>query len=573
MTTATAAEVEGRKRGRPRRAPNMATALGGAFVAAALALGSGLATHTWPSDLYRDRPIEFAREIVGAEPWDKQVEILEAVRDHKRVAVTSGHKVSKSHSAGLIALWFYSSFDDARVVMSSTTSRQVDKILWREIRMMHARAGRCVGCKAADKARLARREPAGPLPCPHSQLIDGDLGVLARTGLRTTSDFREIVGFTAREAEAVAGVSGKNLLYILDEASGIPDEIFAAIEGNRAGGARVVMFSNPTKTEGEFFEAFHAKAELYKLIQISSEETPNVRAGREIIPGLATLEWVEEKRKEWGPDSPLYKVRVKGEFVLKEDGKIISIHAISEAEARWLEDVPAEGRLCIGIDPAGANDGDASDRDETVFAPRRGQKILNLLAVRGLDEHAILVNLLGMLKDCRRARDERPLVVLDSEGDIGSRVARCFRDHLADNPDDFDLICVKASNAATRQPQNYDRTRDELWANFADWLREGGAIPGDAKLAKELHAPEWFFVETKKGKLAKVTPKKDLRKFLGRSPDRADASLLAVWSDREPDVLMPPPAAPLRTAAGPSPDPEFASLDPYAGAAAWGRSR
>jgi hypothetical protein len=69
--------------------------------------------------------------------------------------------------------------------------------------------------------------------------------------------------------------------------------------------------------------------------------------------------------------------------------------------------------------------------------------------------------------------------------------------------------------------------RDELWANLAEWIREGGAIPDDARLTKELHAPEWHGQIS--GKL-KATPKSDLRKMLdGRSPDRADAVALAVW--------------------------------------------
>src|SRR5204862_354817 len=145
--------------------------------------------------------------------------------------------------------------------------------------------------------------------CPHSVVIEEEPGELARTGLKSV-DFREIVGFTAREAEAVAGISGRNLLYILDEASGIPDEIYEAIEGNRAGGARVVLLGNPTKTTGEFFDAFHAKARFYKTITVSSEQTPNVVTGRDEIPGLATRAWIEEKREEWRPDSALYKVRV-----------------------------------------------------------------------------------------------------------------------------------------------------------------------------------------------------------------------------------------------------------------------
>ncbi len=179
-------------------------------------------TIVWPSPRWRNDIIGFAHDVLGVGTWNRQEDLLRAIQEHPRVSCRSGHKVSKSNTAAIVALWFYCSFPDARVVMSSVTSRQVDAILWREMRKIKAKA---------------------KFP------IDGDMHEMARSGLKAF-DFREVVGFTAREAEAVAGISGANLLYLLDEASGIPDSIFEAIEGNRAGGARVVMFSNPTRTKG-----------------------------------------------------------------------------------------------------------------------------------------------------------------------------------------------------------------------------------------------------------------------------------------------------------------------------------
>lgn len=545
VTTSIAHETSRRPGRRPR---TLATSLAAACLSAAMAAGIGNTGHEWPSSRYRDDPVAFARDVLGVEPWLRQVELLEAIRDHKRVAVASGHKVSKSHSFAAAALWFYCSFPDARVVMSSTTSRQVDQILWRELRMMHARAGRCAECK--------RKSPGGPTPCPHSATIGGKLGQLARSGLKS-EDFREIVGFTAREAEAVAGVSGKNLLYLVDEASGVPDIIFEAIEGNRAGGARVALFGNPTRTEGEHFEAFHGKSEFYFTIRISSEETPNVITGREVVPGLATREWVEEKRREWGEDSPMYRIRVKGEHVLGEDGKILSVHDIAEAEARWA-DTPAKGRLYIGLDPAGPGEGG----DESVFTPRRGLRSFGAIAKRGLSEEAHLVHLLGLCAEHRERGERPPIVVIDRDGPIGVKVLRVLRAHADERPQDFEILAVRSSDRARRDPKNYDRIRDELWANLAQWMVEGGSFPEDARLAKELHAPEWI------GQLngrVKATDKKTLRKLLGRSPDRADSLALAVWESSALEHAEPgsPPA--------PEPDaydrvdPPTTGIDPYAG--------
>ena len=547
MTSSIANEVAERK---SRRKPVERLTFA-ASLREAIALECTLTTRMrFPSPHYRANPVGFFRDVLGVEPWSKQVEIITAVRDHPRVAVRSGHKVSKSHSAAGIALWYYASFDDARVVMTSTTSRQVDQILWRELRMMRARGGRCLACKQADPDGLVITRP-----CEHSGLIEGEQGELARTGLKSR-DFREIVGFTAREAEAVAGISGRNLLYIVDEASGVGDDVFEAIEGNRAGGARIVMFGNPTRNSGEFFEAFHGKAAHYRTITVSSEETPNVVEGREVVRGLATREWITEKRAEWGESSPMYTIRVKGLHAIAEAGKIFSIHTITTAEQRWADTSDA-GRLFIGIDPAG----ESGSGDETVFCARRGFKQLLLRAHQGMNEEQHLTQLLVYIATLKIQR-ETPVVVMDCEGSIGSKLHVLLRNYAEANPQAFEVVGIKAGQKAVRMPQIYDRMRDELAANLEQWFRDGGAILEDTKLEKDLHAFEWK--QAVNGRF-KITPKDVIRKLIGRSPDRYDALALCCW---EPLSLQDniPAGGQQHVAAQESGVP---TLDPYAAADAW----
>lgn len=479
----------------------------------------------WPSELYRKEPVRFANEVLGVDPWSRQIELIEAVRDHRRVAVRSCNKAGKSEGCAMVALWFYCCFTDARVVLTATTARQVDGILWRAIRKLVQRA----------KYR-----------------IDGDPGLLARTGLKAP-DFREIVGFTAREAEAVAGVSGANILYIADEASGIDDLLFEAIDGNLAGNGRIIMISNPTRTEGRFFEAFHSREQHYKTIHISALETPNVVQGRSVIPGMATREWVEEMKAEYGEDSPFYKVRVLGEFVAREEGKALSFEALTAAQKRW-EEAPAEGRLVIGIDPAG----EGETGDETAMAVRRGSKILSVTGWRSLTVDGILANLMGLILQHKEPR-EIPAVIVDKLGPIGERVfAQLWQ--AAEQHRQFEVFGVRGSDKAMREPHNYDRIRDELWANLVRWVREGGALPPDRKLERELHAPGWE--QQISGRL-KVTAKDELRKILGRSPDRADAVCLAVW---QPMAMQPSDGTERDEQ---DEDDDRPLLDPYAALDAW----
>jgi phage terminase large subunit len=482
----------------------------------------------WPSEHYQRDPVAFAREVLGMQPTARQCEILDAIRDHRRVAVRSCNKAGKSEACAMAALWFYCCFVDARVVLTATTARQVDGILWRAIR------------KLVQRAKFK---------------IDGDPGVLARTGIKAP-DFREIVGFTARESEAVAGVSGANILYIADEASGIDELLFEAIDGNLAGDGRVVMISNPTRTEGRFFDAFHSRSAHYRTIHVTAMESPNYIAGAKVVPGLATREWVDEMRAEYGEDSPFYKVRVLGEFVVNEEGKVLSIAAITEAELRW-DDTPATGRLVIGLDPAGPGEGG----DETAAAVRRGQKILRVLGWHGLTDDAIVMNVLGLILEHKESR-ETPVVVLDCLGPIGSVVHGKLRLAAEQHRGAFEVWGVRGSDRACREPQNYDRMRDELWANLVRWVRDGGALPADIRLSKELHAPSW---ESQINGRLKVTPKPELRQVLGRSPDRADAVCLAVW---EPMAMRPHDGSARQET---EPSDEGQPLDAYSGLDVWQR--
>ena len=294
-------------------------------------------------------------------------------------------------------------------------------------------------------------------------------------------DGREIVGFSTAEPERMSGISGANLLFIIDEASGVPEAIFEAIEGNRAGGARLMLFSNPTQTSGTFFDAFGTKREFWHPIHISSEETPNAHEGRVVIPGLATREWIDEKRREWGEASPLYQVRVRGDFPSQAENAIISLALVEDATARWA-DTPTEGTLTLGVDVARFGD------DETVIFPVRGRRALPPVIERKLDTVQVAGRVLEVARRLR-TESERPIVRVDVIG-VGAGVY----DQLAQAPEvDVHAVNVAESPSGTENQERFALLRDQMWFGLAAWLKEGGAIPDDPKLAAELVAPIYTF--------------------------------------------------------------------------------
>ena len=97
-----------------------------------------LATVIDPGEAQRARwaadPAGFVENDLGARLWEAQVEILEAVRDHVRVAVRSCNGSGKTYVAAHIVLWWLMAFPESMVITTAPTERQVREVLWREIR-------------------------------------------------------------------------------------------------------------------------------------------------------------------------------------------------------------------------------------------------------------------------------------------------------------------------------------------------------------------------------------------------------------------------------------------------------
>jgi len=315
------------------------------------------------------------------------------------------------------------------------------------------------------------------------------------------------------------GISSPNLLVVVDEASGYDPAIWEPLVGNLAGGGKLVATSNPTEPSGPFFDAFTTKAEFWRRLTFRSDQTPNVLEGRRVIPGLAERDWVEQRKQEWGEQSAAYQVRVLGEFPTQGDNAVIPIGLVNAAQKRYAE-TPADGRLHLGVDVARFGD------DETVIRPRRGDKALEPRVIHGADNVDVAGAALELARALRRpphyGEPEIPVVKIDEIGN-GSGVV-----DVLSRSQEVETIGVNVAESATTEGMH--RLRDQLWFGLRDWLQTG-AIEDDPKLLSELVAPTYGF--DVRGR-AQVESKDEIKKRLGRSPDRADALALSVY---EPPTL------------------------------------
>jgi len=125
----------------------------------------------------------------------------------------------------------------------------------------------------------------------------------------------------------------------------------------------------------------------------------------------------------------------------------------------------------------------------------------------------------------------------DASGSIGASLGGRLRGYQEQNPKAFRLLAIRSSDRAQREFLTCERMRDELTLSLEKWLRAGGEIPADDKLAGEMHAMEWE-IQPGSGR-QKVTAKTKLKRELGRSPDRYDALALACYEPQYTDEPVP----------------------------------
>jgi len=442
-------------------------------------------------DQYREKirtnPTAYLRDQLGVNPWGDsasgQIQIIESVRDHRRTIVKGCIASSKTCAAAMVTHWFLQSHYPARVFTLAPTFRQVKLNLWGEIRRFYG---------------------ASKIP------IGGDLAPVA-CELKIMDDLYAI-GFSTNEPDRVHGIHGANDLLILDELQGFKREMIEAIENALAGGnSKVLALCNPNVLTGEAYEAFHSKRALYNCISISAYDTPNVKEGRVIVPGMITREQAVEWEKVYGRDSNFVRVKVYAEFPKQEDDTLIPLDWIESAMARELEPGP---KISYGVDVA------RFGSDRTVTFPMAGRVGGKYTARQGNDLMATTGETAVLLRN-----NVGSLAGVDSCG-IGAGVV----DRLAELG-----LSVLSINVAERpdDPVKFHDKRSELWFMLREALDPDNpaaiSLEKDPDLIAEISSVK--FKITSSGKI-KVESKDEMKKRLGKSPDIADALCLSLYTSR-----------------------------------------
>ena len=429
------------------------------------------------AEVLRNSPVGFAREYLGVRLWSKQEEALNALRDHRRVAVKAGNGVGKGFTAAVAVLWFICSHNPAIVLTTAPTGRQVRHVLWREIRRLHGHSAELLG------------------------------GRMFSTRFEVAHD-RFALGLSTDEADQFQGFHCPNMLVVVDEAEGVAEPIYDAIEAvMTTGNCKLLLIGNPTSDSGTFRRAFHEDRRMFHNITISALESPNVEQQEVVIPGLTTGEWVAERGTMWGEGSPMYQARVLGQFCDHPQDSLIPLSKIEQAISLHAKSLPEEeATTVLAVDVA------RFGPDQSVLLLANSNRVLDIKTYQGLDT----MELTGRIVDAhRRWGPER--IVVDEIG-IGAGVV----DRLKEL--NLPVSGINVGRPARQRGQFVNLRAEGYWGLYELFNQEALAIPNDAELAGQLSSLRHRY--NSRGQFL-IEPKEEARARGLPSPDKADALMLA----------------------------------------------
>lgn len=426
-------------------------------------------------DRSRNDPAWFIRNVLGAEYLTpQQITVLESVRDHRRTLVTAGNSVGKTWLAARLALWFLYSHPKSKVITTAPTWIQVESLLWRELRA----------------AYLSAKFPLG--------------GDIHKTQI-VLADNWFAIGLSTDDPTRFQGFHAPRIMIIFDEAIGVDPGIWEASEGVAVGNDdRFLAIGNPTDPTSEAKRK--EDSGLWNVLRLSAEDHPNVIERKIVVPGAVTWEWIEEREQEYGGrESGLYRARVRGLWPEEGDDVLIPLALVEAAQKRWSEPKPGAQLICAGCDVA------RYGQDETVIFPVYEGGIVGRPSVRHGQN---LMETAGQLKALGA-----PTLGVDDAGLGGGVTDRLKEQRVSVN------ACIGGS--AAREDKKFVNARAEMWWALREALKAGDlALPDDRKMAADLTNVK--FAYDSRGRI-KLESKDDIKKRLGRSPDRGDALAITNW--------------------------------------------
>jgi hypothetical protein len=434
---------------------------------------------------WREHPAQFVRELFGVVPDPWQVEVLEAFPHRQRLAMKACKGPGKTAVEAWLAWNFLLTRIEPKVAAVSVTAENLADNLWSEMAKWQQRSPLLTERFEWTKTRIFCRDS------PETWWMS------ARSWSKTAD--------RAQQGNTLAGLHADYVLFILDEAGGIPDAVMASAEAALSScvEGHIVQAGNPTHLEGPLYRACTSESALWHVTEITADPEDPRRSSR------VKAEWAREQIEKYGRDNPWVLVNVFGKFPPGSLNTLIGPDECRAATRRSYraEDVAAGARV-LGVDVARFGD------DASVIFPRQGMIAHPPLKFRNLDgtQGAGIV--------ARKWQEwGADAVFIDDTGGWGALWIDNLR-RIGHQP-------VGIGFASKPNDPRYDNKRTEMYFEAIEWIKAGGAlppidVPGVPELVAALSQTTYGF----RGDRLLLEPKDQIKARLGYSPDDADAFAL-----------------------------------------------
>lgn len=455
---------------------------------------------------WKMNPIEAIKDWFNVTPEDYQAQILMDLlgpNSGSRVSVKSGHGVGKT-STEAWALWIWlMTRAHSRVVCTAPVQSQLKDILWPEC------------------AKWQQRMP--------QELRD--LWDINETHIRSKESPKTwfAVARTSNKQENLQGFHGDNILVLIDEASGVPQNVFEVIEGILTGAdeqgleAKLLMAGNPTQVSGEFYNAFHKNKLLYARYTISGDVYPpkDPNGGSIFVSRRVSEAYRQTMARKYGTNSSVYDVRVRGLFPAMDDTTVIPL---AWAEAAQYVPIPPFDRVAhpvtLSMDVA------RFGGDETVLACLRGGHCLWMKTWPKTSTNECI----DILYEHHRQSDiPVARIIVDEPGVGGGVVDGARRVGLAITPYHGGHGVNETKGDPAEDVRMFFNRRSRDWWHVRRLMEKGMvSIPEDETLVNQLASVKYSY--NRRSEKIQVESKGEMRERLGddASPDRADALIMGL---------------------------------------------
>jgi len=443
----------------------------------------------------------------GNGPTDYQCEIMDALVNNRRVSVRGPHGLGKSALASWLILWFALTRDASRIDWKIPTTasswRQLTKFLWPEVHKWHRRV---------NWLKVGRNELR--------------VDELMTQALRMK--YGEAFALASNRPDLIEGAHADNILYVFDESKAIPDGTWDSAEGAlvNSSGAYWFSISTPGEPNGRFFEIQSGTKgyEDWWVRKVSAQEA--LDAGRMEMP------WLIASKERWGETSSIYMNKALGEFAQSEEDSLIPLLWVEQSMGRWerAKSKRKPNADSIGVDVA------RMGGDKTVIALKYGN------FVDELDKHGMITTSKGTGIVMNHMKNNPGCIahidIIGVGAGVFDRVSEDF--NFQDGFDSADRVFAfhvqsKTDFVDENEVWEFKNLYSAAWWNLRQMLdpdkgEDALILPNDSDLKQELM--KFRYSVDSNGRIY-VLSKEKVKEELGRSPDCADAVVMACWSAEE----------------------------------------